>query len=681
MVSSTLVYPFFTRLVQESRYYSVHNSLFCKYFKWRKSCTFFSFIYGTDAIGDIYRDIEDGNIDIINPMEKAVVGNPAGMTYEEAAQIVRDSEIRPVGLFTTPADGYQLIKALYKAGLRAKDILISTISLSYRQLSLIAAKEDQEIIDEFRQSLVSSDFSTFVGSSGEALSQRMKEQFSILSIQDCYIYDAVTQATIASDYSIKRGLNFFEWNDFTTAVRSIRFNGCSGLVMQSQENNNIKESMITFGQSRLNSAGAYEEVRILQISNTGSQTYFVLDKFIFADGTSNFPKEARYTYEDCPFPEEFKVDSSPGMERALMLNFMLTAISVVVAVGTYFLHYRHSRFVLSKEPFLPGTQDKLMVWLMLVDPLCAYFINPSRYNLTDEISIIKNIRGTDVSDGAYYNILAMVYCLISLWAFLTLIVVFCKFRPMIVDIQLFSAVIIRGLSFILMYILVTTFDCSEANSPSSDPSLTDSFMDVDCSEYCWKGMHLLFAILSFAFLATFLILAIVFSSPIMNLLEGLQFETNPIYSIVRLPLIMTLLSIRKSDLSIELSSSLYFAILGSYIGLCAKIKVFDVPSISMTHNFAYILVMMVSLVHLISTVTIESTWLWWFLIAFVAFITRALYFLFSRRLPRLLLKEDKMNTNALFAFAFRTSTTQTAIHRSTFLERNNTYIVNSPMHH
>lgn len=53
--------------------------------------------------------------------------------------------------------------------------------------------------------------------------------------------------------------------------------------------------------------------------------------------------------------------------------------------------------------------------------------------------------------------------------------------------------ILGNMSFLpIISTLFNVFKCTE----STGDSFTDSFMDKDCYEYCWKNDHLIFALIS-----------------------------------------------------------------------------------------------------------------------------------------------------------------------------------------
>jgi hypothetical protein len=307
----------------------------------------------------------------------------------------------------------------------------------------------------------------------------------------------------------------------------------------------------------------------------------------------------------------------------------------------------------SKEPILLSTQDRLILLSVLVDAVCIYLINPSLYSLIEEAGVIDKFKLIDFSDGGYFSYLYIAYSVISFGCLIVLFVVLNKYRSYYPDIQLIGVLFLHTLSFVLLFALMSTFDCSEANSGGGDAGLTDAFMDLDCYAPCWTGKHLNFAIISIIGAGIYAAVSILLSPSLFNTLEGLQYEIRPSYLLVRLPVMITLIAIFKSDLSLNTSLSLYLIILASFIVFCFKTNVLGLPVLSLLHNTAYLLVLLLSLSHSIALTSPSADWVHYLLISISVLSVLGVSGLIYRKLPKCLISPPKIDTVPLFAFAFR----------------------------
>jgi hypothetical protein len=178
-------------------------------------------------------------------------------------------------------------------------------------------------------------------------------------------------------------------------------------------------------------------------------------------------------------------------------------------------------------------------------------------------------------------------------------------------------------------------------------------MDLDCYSSCWTGKHLNFAILSMIATGIYVAVSSLFSPSLINSFDGFQFEIRPSYLLVRLPVMITLIAIFKSDLSLNTSLSLYLIVLASFIAFCFKTNVLGLPVLSLLHNAVYLLVLLLTLSHTISLTSHSADWVHSLLIGISVLLVLGVSGLIYRKLPICLISPPKIDTVPLFAFAFR----------------------------
>jgi hypothetical protein len=325
----------------------------------------------------------------------------------------------------------------------------------------------------------------------------------------------------------------------------------------------------------------------------------------------------------------------------------------VIALSVFLLYFRKVEFDPSKEPILLSTQDRLILLSVLVDAVCIYLINPSLLSLIEEAGLLDEFKSLDFSDGLYFSYLYLTYSVLILGCLIILLVVLNKYRPFSPDIQMVGVFFVFPLSFVLLFSFMSAFDCSEANSGGGDAGLTDDFMDLDCYTSCWTGRHLIFAVLSMIATGTYVTVSTLYSPSLINSLDGFQFEIRLSYLLVRLPVMITLIAVFKSDLSFDTSLSLYMIILASFVVFSFKTNVLGLPVLSLLHNAVYLLVLFLSLSHTIALTSHLANWEHWLLIGISVLLVLGVSGLIFRKLPKCLISPPKIDTVPLFAFAFR----------------------------
>jgi hypothetical protein len=260
----------------------------------------------------------------------------------------------------------------------------------------------------------------------------------------------------------------------------------------------------------------------------------------------------------------------------------------------------------------------------------------------------------DWSDGKYFNLLNWIYALAGVALATSLICAFNKFKPLVIDLQLLAAFIVRSLFFVFAFILLSTLDCSESQS-AGDLELSDAFMDVDCYTQCWTGDHKKHAIASVVVLAGLVVLCSTLSSQLTNSLEGLQVYVNPTTELVRRSFLLIVIALHKSRprLSTAVHYALYLVTLAVYSAVCIRLRVLSVPLLSICFSLLLLLFLLMKVIEVLYSEVYSNTVMWICLGGGLGLTLLGLALLKIRRLPKLLIPARKIDTEALFRFAFR----------------------------
>jgi hypothetical protein len=326
-------------------------------------------------------------------------------------------------------------------------------------------------------------------------------------------------------------------------------------------------------------------------------------------------------------------------------------------VATYFVYVRGSAFLDNEEAITLSTQDNIVLASTFIEPLVFDLVSPG-------INVHALIMGKSIdsrldwSDGKYFNLLNWIYALAGVALATSVICAFNKFKPLVIDLQLLAAFIIRSLFFVLAFILLSTLDCNESQA-AGDLELSDAFMDIDCYQQCWTGDHKKYAITSVVVLSCLVVLCSILSSRLTNSLEGLQVFVNPATELVRKSFLLIVIALYKSRprLSPAAHYALYLGTLAVYSAVCIRLRSLSIPLLSSCFNIIVLLLLLMNLCEVLDTEVYSNPVMWICLGGGLGLTLVVLTLLKMRKLPKLLIPAPKINTEALFIFAFRRNQT------------------------
>jgi hypothetical protein len=653
-LTSTEEYPNFIRILQDETIINPHVGLILKKLRYKKFNVFFDLAIGEELFTNVLSLFNKLGIEIVTPPELQVVNRTDPEYFDKAAQFVKDSELRPMMVTIINEDFLSYLAAFEKVGLKAEDmVVLDQMSAFYDKVGEFTAvgQTQLDLYYEYARSMVIYNFRTYADEVGKQIEDKIAKAFGLAVSTDCYGYDNALHAVKAFDFMLKRGLDFYDWRDMISALRAIRFKGCSGAIQFTEDDNNRSNIDFDFSQAR-EIDGKYTEVKVLRTSISG-QSYFKYNDFEWFDDTSNTPKESRLNEVDCPFPEEYRQDSDQSIDLTIALNWAVVGLCVIMNVATYFIYVRGSPFLDNEEAITLSTQDNIVLASTLIEPLVFDLVSPgiNVYALIMSKSIDSRL---DWSDGKYFNLLNWIYALAGAALVTTGICAFNKFKPLVIDLQLLAAFIVRSLFFVLAFILLSTLDCNESQT-AGDLELSDAFMDIDCYQQCWTGDHKKYAITSVVVLAGLVVLCSTLSSRLTNSLEGLQVYVNPTTELVRKSFLLIVIALYKSRprLSTAAHYALYLGTLAVYSAVCIKLRVLSIPLLSSYFNLLLLLLLLMNLCEVLASEVYSNTVMWICLGGGLGLTLVGLALVKMRKFAKLLIPAPKINTEVLFIFAFR----------------------------
>jgi hypothetical protein len=644
-------FPNFLRIIQDETLTSPHLGLLMKRLKYRKSLLMCTTSYGEAIIEATFDFFKRTGIKIVTPDELRLIDYDDPEYFAKAAAFTKESNVRPMLVIGDSPDFIKMAAAFAEVGLKDEDLVLFIFMTGHGDIANDVSPEELATFDKYLRSFIFSDYTSYQAEFGQELQAKFIKAYGNASAYQCFSYDLATLAVLSLDFMVKRGLDFYDWEQTIFAARAMRFTGCTGRIHFSEDDNNRSSIDLDHSQSR-EIDGMIESVKIFKTSLSGA-SYFLYSDFEWFDNTSTTPKESRLNEVNCPFPEEYRQDSDESIDLTIALNWAVVGLCVVMNVATYFTFIRGSHFLDNEEAITLSTQDNIVLASTFIEPLVFDLVSPGTnvYALIMNKSIDSRL---DWSDGKYFSLLNWIYTLAGVALVTSLISACNKFKPLVIDLQLLAAFIVRSLFFVLAFILLSTLDCNESQT-AGDLELSDAFMDVDCYQQCWTGDHKKYAIASVVVLAGLVVLCSTLSSQLTNSLEGLQVYVNPTTELVRKSFLFIVIALYKSrpKLSTAAHYALYLVTLGVYSAVCIKLRVLSIPLLRSYFNILLLLLILMNVCEGLASEVYSNNVMWICLGGGLGLTLLGLALLKMRKLPKLLIPSPKIDTEALFRFAFR----------------------------
>mmetsp|Transcript_33972 Transcript_33972/g.59196 ORF Transcript_33972/g.59196 Transcript_33972/m.59196 type:complete len:342 (-) Transcript_33972:984-2009(-) len=322
----------------------------------------------------------------------------------------------------------------------------------------------------------------------------------------------------------------------------------------------------------------------------------------------------------------------------------------MVALASYWRAYRKMSMAPVESPIVLGTQDMILIVSCFIEILAISFMGPKLGAVNFLLSRkLDHLDDDQLFKDYFYNLLTLSYSVIVLGT-LSLILAGTRLNCK-EDMHMLGCIVNRYLFIPVIYILFLTFRCSEAASDSQDFELQDSFMDVDCSENCWEGTHLIYsstAAVVFLFLS---LISIPCSAYLVNSLPNCQFEMSPRSLLVRIPFLTLFVSL--NSLPLIAHSIGYLVVLVGYTYVCTVLKTLALPRIDFLNSLCLAALFLVSFFQSIYDLAFPNYWVCLALALLAVVVLMLVGLILIKKLPNLLKTTHRIHTGPLFSFAFK----------------------------
>jgi hypothetical protein len=650
-------YPNYVQIAQSPPYYYRHLALLVKSLKYTE-VNFFVDPHFLTVKQIQSQAFEMARVKVVTPDELIHYDSTDPDYCTKAAEQVKKSRLRPLINYVFPQNWISCyFPALHEAGFSGDDLVEFNPFGTFLMFDQLVQDADKEAYKDMFRTISQIVWDPYKGDFGEKVRQKLDEQIPRIGWNDCFVYDTMAVAVTAVDFMLRRGLNFYDWQETMKAVRSVRLLGCSGAITFSEDHNFRRDLDISYFQAQDVGGGKLKEVKACTTSLAGEKPFVIQGDFQWTDNTSDTPEQYRLNVKDCPFPEEYRRDSEKSQLLEARIVLSLFGVSAVIALVTYLVAGRKQPMKPLQTPVLLGTQDMIIVTSTLGEVAFIGLLTPKAGALDFVLLrlISRNLSSLDLSDGRFFEWLDVTFAGISLAIVITGVCALNRFRPFRVDVQVLAVLLVRMSFGLFVFVLFSVFDCSEAASATDDYDVQDSFMDVDCSETCWEGKHLSYSIASAVFFLVFVLVSIPASSSLSNTMEGLQFETNPAFLLIRIPFLTLFVALLKVSplMSSATHSVIYLIVLAVYTVTCFKLKALAIPTLDFVHCASLLMLLFVSLCQTLY-IEVYDNYLVWLTISYLGVaVAVGLLYLRYRRLPNMILKPPQVDKVEMFKFAFK----------------------------
>ena len=499
-LSDSQEYPLFMRTRPSNKYTFTTIAWTIKYFGWKNV----AFLYTADEGDgeDAYRQFlavkGEFGINITNP--EALRALPPLLNAQTSAQVnaslqaIIESTTRVIVIVHDYQ--YVLMDQLYDLGVREEYVQIYVSGLSQ---AIFQGAE------HYKRRIVSKGAllfypRLFIGPVGSKVKQElMKRDGQAMYPSTCLYYDAAYLYFYATDYLLQSGYDYEDPFEIVRAMRGTYFHGCSGLVKIEKGMNDRIASEITITNFQYDSKTDNFSLKLVGSFNPFSiQPYQITSPIQWPDDRPSYADLKPY-YQACPFlaetVRELPYGGVAGMSTAVFLYAYTLASAIGIRVRNKNLAYPR---LTVKQPI--SVEDFLVLSAVLVDfcQLAALFphLKSLSYTINQtllEISLYVTQFAT-VTPEIYWIVLSAVIVMVYFWVLISLLLLAgCRWILCCDVLELWADVFMPTFFFMpIISTLTSVFQCSKGVSEK----LTDSFFDKDCTEFCWRGTHLGYAIAS-----------------------------------------------------------------------------------------------------------------------------------------------------------------------------------------
>ena len=567
-------------------------------------------------------------------------------TYKSVFQAAKDTNCK---IFVVLCyDNGAVWEGLYDIGLRKGDFLSITSSSVLNYFTGIPEPYLSKRIELMVGSLVIGykEYSGELGAKLEATFLSMGLELPYL----CMCYDGVSVLKSTVNYILSVGEDYENPTTFERVMRNSKLVGCLGNIYFDSQSNSRGAAQFVMQQVRITSNNTLYVKDVAIIDQLSSQIIQIIAPYQWPDGSTLTPDNYN-PVNPCPFDTYMIIDSP----KARGLRYGICVIFLILSILT-------ARFVAKthQEEFHLLSEQRIITFSDMM--YLSYFL----FQFFQIITM-----GPD--QDSYVFLAGNIHELIAINIDLYLNLTFTKFWILFYTITLFTIVcgikneksacterliflaempmpIFGHICFLsLLSMLMNIYQCDNGIGNN----LTDSYLNQDCTTFCYTGAHQTYVILGSLCISLFIPLAI-YSRPHWETAQrSLNLKTKPSYLAILSVFQVTLVIFNKTikPLSQIIHGFLSTALTILFLYYTIKARPFNYQRTQALQSFSLILS-----IWGLFTATIfrfQSNLTMWTSVEFIGFlIILVIGFLVMRKYPTFLYSPQGQDVSTLFLFQF-----------------------------
>ncbi|CAG9333080.1 unnamed protein product [Blepharisma stoltei] len=669
ILSNKTAYPEYMRVITSIDYFAVIIAKSLAYFGWKNVAVIYNSKASAIAEYNTFaQECEGLGISILNDKDKRML--PAGYLrtnftqYKHIFQNIYETKVRVCVLFVDNPSAWHVIEGLYDVGFREGDLIPIFDSKTGGVQSI---SNDLEEYIKKRKELMLGSLSVFsneyIGDYGKQIKAQITQAFYP---QDpsykCFSFDAFMLAAHGLDYTINRGDDIENPLVLNKNLRKQRFVGCSGTISIESDSNNRNSAPINLFNFYYNETSkSYIETSVIVYSPESAIPFNVMQQVAWPKQSKTVPTDIRDKNWDCPFEKRLVRNSQAGVGVLFAVCFSIFSISGIIT----WLIWKKWKIVdypkLEKPKKLKFAD--MMVYLVIAIEFFQYiYLGPPVSSMNSAVAYMSEATSVDLTSfitfkgTIFWITMIFTLCVVLLSIFLNIFTV-TRFKNLLkwricISIRVFAEALMplfgNALFIPIISFLLNIFSCTHATGDS----ISDTYLDKDCYQYCWKGKHLAFALLSIVATFIYVPLTVYYRPVYQEVQESLHIKTMPKYLVIK-SLTQIFFVVLKKTLGLyqpEVHGFVYLILFSIYIWIVIRLKAYNYDKICLLLLTAMLMVVWSVLFTSLSNI-LEANFIYWLCCQMTGWAAILLWgALKAKKLPSMIIIEKGMDISILFKF-------------------------------
>ncbi|CAG9309852.1 unnamed protein product [Blepharisma stoltei] len=515
VLASKQNFPEFMRVTKDNRYNAEGVLNLFTIFQWKRFIILYDDTPGhVSSYQFLLSSVNKTGIEIVNSVDKRKVkqnyNHSDYSTYKPWMEEFLQLRARVIFLLILSPSQLYFVEDLYNTGFRRGDAILFLYNRASSAFVYESDPSEVQKLWELYYGTVTMDQAEWVGNYGQKVKSGFLKAFTQVTDYRCFSYDSAMLLLNGIKYTIDQGENVEDFTTLNTNLRLQRFLGCSGTISIDKNSNDRSKSVVGIFNIRwIKESNILYDYQIGTYDLGSQQLFTFTDNIIWYDNSSNVPSDL-ITYS-CDFDPKIVVFSMNGA-RVLYAVDSCALISIFIAFSIIRKCWYHVKIEKLIEPRATEFGDYLAYLVIFIDFLQFLFLGPnfSEYdkysNKLVKISMFRlDLESPKHSFISYFyaslafSFIIIIFSIQSLWRW--------QGRYKIFFLNIYEKLPEWIIPFLwnicytpIIFTLLGVFQCDQ----SIGNEITDSFMEEDCTIFCWKDSHIKLVVLSIITLVLYL---------------------------------------------------------------------------------------------------------------------------------------------------------------------------------